>query len=289
MEKHKHNESENISIAIILNVVFTFIEFFGGLFTNSLAILSDALHDFGDSLVLILAWFAEKKSKKEANLKKTFGYKRVSLFSALLTSTILVAGSIFILIKAVPRLIHPEAVNSQVMIYIAIVGVICNGLGALKIREGKKISYKAISWHLLEDVLGWFVVLLGSIIINFFHKPIIDPIMTVAYTVFIIWGVTRNIHESINILMEGVPDHINVEEIKKDILKLSGVIGIHDIHVWSLDGESSFFTGHVVFNSIPVDIQKTKKIIKSELTKHHISHSTIELEDKDNCSGVDCR
>jgi cobalt-zinc-cadmium efflux system protein len=290
-QHHSSSISQKISIAVILNVVFTIIEFFGGLYTSSLAILSDSLHDFGDSLVLILAWFANKKSQKEPDFKKTFGYQRLSLFSAIITSTVLVVGSIFILINAIPRLLHPQPVNSSVMIIISIIGVICNGLGTLNLNDKNNHNRNRISltWHLLEDVLGWVVVLIGSIIIQFFNLPIIDPIMTLAYTAFILFNVVKNLRENLNILMEGIPENLNFHQIKQSLLKIPGIIDVHDIHIWSLDGDLNIFTGHLVINNFsPVNIKSIKKSVKSTLKTFNISHSTLEIEDKDTCSGIDC-
>lgn len=288
MDTHNHKQ-ENITWAIIINISFTVIEIFGGLFTNSLTILSDSLHDFGDSLVLILAWFAEKKALQEPDQKRTFGYKRLSLASAVITSIVLFSGSLFIISKAIPRLIHPEPVNVSGMIILGVIGVIFNGIGFFKLKSGESMNEKALSWHLLEDVLGWVVVLLGSIVMYFWNNPIIDPFMTIGYTIFILWGVSKNLQESLNILMQGVPSHISIAHIRQGLLSVKNIIDVHDIHVWSLDGETDVFTGHIVVNDEALnDVESMKKIIKTELGKHHIEHSTIELENSRFCSGIDC-
>jgi cobalt-zinc-cadmium efflux system protein len=289
MHSHNHDKSSNISWAILINLVFTGIEIVGGLYTNSLTILSDALHDFGDSLVLILAWAAEKKSRQQPDHKRTFGYRRLSLASAIFTSIVLVSGSLFILSHAIPRLLNPGPVNAQGMIVLAIIGVVFNGLGFLKLRSGQSINEKALTWHLLEDVLGWVIVLFGSIIMFFWENPIIDPLMTIGYTVFILWGVSKNIKESLNILMQGVPSHISLKHIKAGLLNIPDVVSVHDMHVWSLDGETDVFTGHVVVTGQALrGAEQTKTVIKTELAKHHIEHSTLELESESSCSGIDC-
>ncbi|MBP7700532.1 cation transporter [Candidatus Woesebacteria bacterium] len=289
MHSHDHGKTNNLSWAIVINITFTLIEIAGGLFTNSLTILSDALHDFGDSLVLILAWIAEKKSQQGPDQKRTFGYKRLSLGAAVFTSVVLMSGSLFILSKAIPRLLNPEPVHVQGMIFLAIIGVIFNGFGFLKLRSGQSMNEKALTWHLLEDVLGWVMVLIGSVVMYFWNNPIIDPIMTIGYTVFILWGVSKNLKESLNILMQGVPSHINIDHIKKGLLKVKEVVGVHDIHVWSLDGETDVFTGHVVIkDQVTSKAEEMKSLIKTELEKHHIEHSTIEIENESSCSGVDC-
>jgi len=282
-------KSSNISWVILINLSFAIIEVFGGLFTNSLTILSDALHDFGDSLVLIVAWLAEKKATTQPDQKRTFGYKRLSLASAIVTSIVMVTGSLFILSEAIPRLMHPVAVNSSGMIILGVLGVIFNGFAFFKLKGGHSMNEKTLTWHLLEDVLGWIVVLIGSIILHFWHYPILDPIMTIGYTVFILWGVIKNLKESFNILMQGVPSHIDLEHIRQGLLTVKNVVTVHDLHVWSLDGETDVFTGHIVVKDEAIAHPETvKKEVKTELGKHHIEHSTVELESESECSGIDC-
>lgn len=288
MHSHENERSENIKVAVLLNVGFTILEVIGGLWTNSLTILSDALHDFGDSVALISSYVLEKKSQKEPDSKRTFGYQRLSLLSAVFAGVVLTGGSLLILSIAIPRLISPEHVNADGMILLAIVGVVVNGAGALRLKRGASMNEKVLTWHLLEDVLGWMVVLIGSIIIKFWDSHIIDPIMTIGYTVFITWGVGKNLKETLNIFLQGVPAHIDIEQIKKGLLNISGVLGIHDLHVWSLEGETDIFTGHVVVEEkLLQDSDSTRKIIKDELSEHHIEHSTVELETENFCSGVE--
>lgn len=287
---HKHNNGEkNIRIAVFLNVTFTIIEIIGGLWTNSLAILSDALHDLGDSIVLISSWVLERKSTAPADKKRTFGYRRLSLVSALLSAAVLVGGSLFILSQAIPRLINPEHVYAPGMIGLAIVGLIFNGIGFYRLKKGSSMNERVLSWHLLDDVLGWGVILIGAIIIQFWDNHIIDPLMTIGFIAFTLWGVSKNIRETFNIFLQGVPAHINVESIKRDLLSITGVKGVHDIHVWSMEGETDIFTGHIVVDqSLLEDSSSTKKKIMEVLQHHHIEHSTVELETKDSCSGTEC-
>lgn len=290
MHQHNHNNREkNIKTAVFLNVFFTIIEIVGGLWTNSLAILSDALHDFGDSIALIVSLVAEKKAKKPADTKRTYGYQRLSLFSAIFAGVVLLAGSLFILSEAIPRLLNPEHTNAPGMIGLAILGIVINGLGVWRLKRGQSQNEKVLSWHLLEDVLGWVVILIGGIIILFWDNHIIDPIMTVGFTAFVLWGVARNIKGTFNIFMQGVPEHIDIEALKHSLQKIKGVMGIHDIHVWSLEGETDIFTGHVVVEKqVLENPDNTKKKIKQELANHHIEHSTIELESEELCSGIEC-
>lgn len=289
MHDHHSHQTRKLSWVIFLNISFTIIEIIGGLLTNSLTILSDALHDFGDSLVLILAWFAEKKAQQKPDQKRTFGYKRISLAAAIITSIVLVAGSMVILTQAIPRLFQPQTVHAEGMIFLAVVGVTFNGAGYFSLKGGHSLSQKAVSWHLLEDVLGWVVVLAGSIIMYFVDAPVIDSIMTIGYSLFILWGVSKNLKESFNILLQGVPGHIDLHHIEQGVLSVPNVVSVHDMHVWSMDGETDVFTGHfVIKDSAMKNAEHIKIAIKQELSQHHIEHSTVELESESACSGIDC-
>jgi len=283
------DREKNVGLAAALNILFTVIELIGGFLTNSLALIADALHDFADSFALIIAWYAEKKAKKPATSKMTFGYRRLSLLSATFTIIVLVTGSLFVLTQAIPRLISPEPVNAEGMVLIAVIGVTINGLGYFRLKKGMSQSEKVLSWHLLEDILGWVVLLTGSIIMRFWNKPVIDPIMTIGFTVFVLWGVSKNAKEVLNLLLEGVPEYIDIDEIKKSILSVEGVKMVHDLHVWSLEGETDLLTTHVVVEDKYLQTpDKMRQAIKSKLEEHHIEHSTLELESEGLCSGKEC-
>jgi cobalt-zinc-cadmium efflux system protein len=279
-----------VRFAAFVNFAFTIIEIVGGLWTNSLAILSDALHDFGDSIALLVSWLFERGAKRAPDARYTFGYQRLSLFSALFSAFVLVGGSIVIIFQAIPRFFNPESVNAFGMVGIAVIGITFNGLGFFLLKRGESLNEKVLSWHLLEDVLGWIGILVGGIIIYFWKFYLIDPIMTVALTVFILYNVAKNLKEAISILLQGVPKHINLEAVKQDIKAVKGVLEMHDIHIWSLEGETDVFSAHVVVDEETLEKrpQLTKQTIKETLEKHHIEHSTIELEGKDQCTGMVC-
>jgi len=281
---------ERVRFAALLNVIFTVLELVGGFWTNSLAIFSDALHDFGDSVALIVSWLFERGAKRSPDASRTFGYQRLSLFSALFSASILIGGSIVIIFQAIPRLLNPETVNATGMVGIAITGIIFNGAGFFLLKKGESLNEKVLSWHLLEDVLGWVGILVGGVIIYFWKFYLLDPIMTIGLTVFILYSVTKSLKEAINILLQGVPKHINLEAVKQDITTISGVMGIHDIHIWSLEGETDVFTAHVILDdeALKKQPEQIKQKIKGTLIKHHIEHSTIEIENKYHCTGNIC-
>jgi cobalt-zinc-cadmium efflux system protein len=283
------DREKRVRFAAFLNVAFTVLEIAGGIWTNSLAILSDALHDFGDSVALLVSWIFERGARRQPDASRTFGYQRLSLFSALFSASILIGGSIVIIFQAIPRFFNPELVNAWGMVGLAVIGVIFNGAGFFLLKKGESLNEKVLSWHLLEDMLGWIGILVGGVIIYFWKIYLLDPILTVALTAFILYNVTKNLREAINILMQGVPKHINLEAVKQDILAIKGVIGLHDIHIWSLEGETDVFTAHVVLDNETLrSPEPTKQTIKETLLKHHIEHSTIELESKYHCSGMIC-
>ncbi len=280
---------ERVRFAAFLNITFTIVEFVGGFWTNSLAILSDALHDFGDSIALLVSWLFEQGARRSPDTRRTFGYQRLSLFSALFSASILIGGSIIIIFQAIPRLFNPDTVNAFGMVGIAVMGILFNGAGFFLLKKGESLNEKVLSWHLLEDVLGWVAILVGGIIIYFWKFYLLDPLMTTGLTLFILYNVSKNLRETINILLQGVPEHINLEGVKKDIIAIKGVIGVHDIHIWSLEGETNVFTAHLVLDDETLKSpEPTKHAIKETLQKHHIEHSTIELERKDYCSGIVC-
>ena len=195
---HHHNGTENIRVAFWLNLAFTIIEIIGGFLTNSLAILSDALHDLGDSLSLGLAWYFQNLSKKGRDRKFSYGYRRFSLLGAIINSIVLVVGSIFIITEAIPRVMDPQSTNATGMIGLAILGVLVNGAAVLKLKKGHTQNEKVAALHLLEDVLGWVAVLIGSIIIYFTNWFIIDPLLSLGIALFILFNVYKSIKSSMS-------------------------------------------------------------------------------------------
>lgn len=283
------SKERRILYAVLLNVSLTILEVIGGFWTNSLAILSDAIHDFGDSVALGSSWVLERKAKKIPDKLRTYGYQRLSLFSALFSAMVLVSGSLIIFFQAIPRLYNPQLVDASGMFGLALIGILLNGFGVILLKKGQSQNEKVLSWHLLEDVLGWIIILIGSVTIFFWDIYIIDPIMTMGLTGFILYNVLKNLKETTNILLQGVPGHISIKHVEKNILDIGGILGVHDIHVWSLEGETDVFTGHIIVDDKHFgkpDQIRTK--IKKLLLKHHIEHSTIELERDGFCSGLEC-
>lgn len=278
---HHHDHSEgNIKVAFFLNLAFAIIEIIGGLWTNSVAILSDALHDLGDSLTLGVSWYFAKVAKKDRNRKYSYGYKRFSVLGALINSIVLVSGSIFIIIEAIPRLIDPVKPNTEGMIYLAIGGVIVNGLAAFRLSKGHSLNEKAVYMHLLEDILGWIAVLIGAFVMHFWDFPVVDPILSVLIAAFILYNVVKNLRESFQIILQGTPSDIDVEKIQTAILSIPKVLDVHDCHIWSMDGSYHILSIHLVIaeDLSLSELEGIKHETKDRASQLGINHTTIEFE-----------
>ena len=277
---HSHNHSgeessKNIIIAFFLNLVFAIIELIGGLLTNSVAILSDSVHDFGDSISLLIAWLFQKKSQQTRDAKYSYGYKRFSLLGSVFLSGVLFVGSMFIFVEAVKRLFDPQPVHAQGMFWLAILGIVVNGVAALRVKKGKSLNERVVYIHIMEDVLGWFGVLVVSIVMLFVDIPILDPILSVAITIWVLYNVYNNLRDTFKILLQAVPGDVDIEKLKQDIEGIENLISIHDFHIWTQDGISHVMTLHAVAD-------KDQFIIKEKIREiaqtHDVSHVTVEFE-----------
>lgn len=277
---------KNILIAFILNLFFSIFEFIGGTITNSVAIISDSIHDIGDSLSIGISYFLEKKSKKKPDNKYTYGYVRYSVIGSIITTTILIVGSILVIYNAIKRLINPVDINYNGMIIFAIIGTLVNFLAAYFTKDGHSLNQKSVNLHMLEDILGWLVVLIGAIIMRFTDIKIIDPILSILVALFIFINAIKNLKTIIDIFLEKTPSNINIEHLKEHLLKIKGVEDIHHIHIWSIDGYNNYATLHVVTKS---DSKKIKHLVKEELSEHGIIHTTVELEEPgEHCEEEHC-
>ena len=277
---------KNILIAFVLNLVFSIFEFIGGIFTNSVAILSDSIHDLGDAFSIGLSYFFEKKSKKNADNKYTYGYIRFSVLGGVITTTILLVGSTLVIIGAVKRLFDPVDINYNGMILFAVIGVILNFLAAYITRKGDSINQKAVNLHMLEDVLGWIVVLIGAIVMKFTDIRILDSLMSIGVAVFILINAIKNLKKVLDLFLGKTPDNVDIDILKEHILKIKGVDDIHHIHVWSIDGYKTLATMHIVTKV--KNISNLKKSIRKELEEFNIYHAILETEDEA-CDDKECK
>ena len=274
----------NILIAFLLNFFFSIFEFIGGIFTNSISIISDSVHDFADSISIAISFILEKISKKRPNKNYTYGYIRYSVLGAVITTIILLIGSTLVICSAIKRIINPEEVNYSGMIIFALVGVIINFIAAKVTKHGHSLNQKSVNLHMLEDVFGWLIVLIGAIIMKFTDISIIDPILSLIVAIFILLSAFKNMKSIITIFLEKVPEGIDINDIKKSIKNIEGVIDVHHIHIWSLDGYKNYATIHVVTDS------NVKEEIRHLLLHKGIQHVTIEIESSNEvCNDKNCK
>ena len=284
--RHEDNISKNISVAFFLNLFFVVVEVIGGLFTNSIAILSDALHDFGDCLSLAVAWAFQKKATQKRNRKYTYGYKRFSLLGSIFLSGVLFVSSVFVLYEAGKRALDPQEVNARGMLWIAIAGVLINGAAALRLKKGSSLNERAVFLHIMEDVLGWIAVFIVSIVMLFVNLPVLDPILSIVISLWVLTNVFRNMRDTLRIMLQATPDTVSIEDLEKKLDAIEDVISVHDLHLWTMDGESHIMTLHVVSNTI--NPERLKRHIIDMAKPFHIDHVTIEIEKPDTACQHNC-
>ncbi len=293
MNGHNHHNigSRRIGVAFFLNFSFTIIEFIGGLLTNSTAIMADAVHDLGDTISIGLAWWLSRISGKHPDDAFTYGYYRFSLLGALVNGVVLVVGSIWVLSQSLPRLLSPEMPVAEGMFWLAVLGVSVNGYAAWKLSKGKTLNERVLNWHLLEDVLGWVAVLIVSIVLMFVDWPILDPVLAIAFTLFILVNVLKNTYQTIKIFLQSVPDNAMLDEVRNKLNGLEHVNAIHSLNLWSLDGERHVLTAHLEIDQlISVNEQKLiKQEISRRLADFSLAHTTIEFEFPEEACRDDCK
>ena len=266
---------KNILFAFILNLTFSIFEFIGGTVTGSVAIISDAMHDIGDAASIGLSYFLERKSKKEPDEIYTYGYTRFSVIGSLITTVILLCGSAAVVYNAILRIFTPVEINYSGMILFAVIGTGVNLFAAILTKDGHSLNQKAVNLHMLEDVLGWIVVLIGALVMKFTDFAIIDPIMSIGVSVFIFINAIKNVKNVENLFLEKIPANIKIEEIKHHLCEIDGVLDIHHIHIWSIDGYNHCATMHIVTDDESGEI---KKKVRRELEEFNVAHVTLELE-----------
>lgn len=270
---HTHSGNQNILKAFFINFIFTIIEFAGGLFTGSTAILSDAIHDLGDSLTLGLSYIFTKIAKLKPNDKFTYGFRTINSLVSLCVSMLLIMSSLFIIYYAFLNFNSSHEIKTVATIIIAILGVIFNTSIALSLHSGKNIVDKAVFNHMLEDVLGWIAVLLGGIIIYFTQWFWIDPLLSILIALFISYNAVRNIADSIFILLKSVPINVDINKLKNELTSLEAVNNINDLHIWTSDNELIYASIHLCANSYDV-----KEKVREIFEHFDIEHTTIEID-----------
>lgn len=279
---HHHGSADGrLGLAFFLNLGFAIIELIGGLLTNSLAIISDAFHDLGDCFAIGIAWYLEKKSKQKSSAGFSYGYRRLSVMAALITGVILFVGSCLIVVNALPRLFAPQQPEVPGMIGLAILGLLVNGAAAYRVSKGVSLSERMILLHLMEDVLGWAVILVGALIMYWKPIPVLDPVMAIGVAIWVLWNAFNNLKETMKVFLQATPRQFEITHVEDSVRGMSEVHDLHHTHIWSMDGEHHILTTHlIVKETITLEqVHDLKGRIKKDLfAKFHIQEATIEVE-----------
>lgn len=277
---------KNILVAFLLNLSFSVFELFGGLFTNSVAIMSDAIHDIGDAASIGISYFLEKKSKKHPDKTHTFGYLRYSVVGSVITTVILLVGSLFVVINAVSRLLTPQDIHYNGMLFFAVIGLAVNAVATYFTRDGDSLNQKAVNLHMFEDVLGWAVVLIGAVVMRFTAWKWIDPVLSIGVAIYIFIHAFSHLKEALDLFLVKAPHGMDIDDIAHHVKEIDGVLDVHHVHAWSMDGNLHYATMHVVTNREHAAI---KKAVKEALHHHGIVHATLELENEhEHCEEEHC-
>ncbi|MBN2722030.1 MAG: cation transporter [Campylobacterales bacterium] len=289
---HTHETSgKNLFITIILNAVITLAQIIGGVLSGSLALLSDAMHNFSDVLALVLAWWSHQIANKPRDEYKTFGYKRAEILAALFNASVLIGIGILLIIEAIDRFIHPQALNSTLVIVLGGLGVVINTLSVFIIKEDShdNMNIKAAYLHLLGDVMTSVGVVVGGILMYYFGVFWIDSLVSILIAGYLIVSSLPLVKDSISILMQTVPEGIDIQKIKQDVEAFEGIGNIHHLHIWNLGEHDIFLEAHIDFEK-DLSISQSNKIlnaIKDKLkSDYHILHITFQIE-YNNCDNTD--
>ncbi len=272
---------KRILLAFLLNLFFSLVEFVGGTLTGSVAIVSDSIHDLGDSLSIGISYFLESISKKEPDEKHTYGYSRFSVLGSVITTSILLVGSAIMIYRSVLRILNPVEINYNGMIILAVFGAVINLVAAYFTHDKSSLNVKAINLHMLEDVLGWVVVLVGAIVMKFTDIAIIDPLLSIGVAIFILVSAIKNLKVILDVFLEKTPSNVSLKKITEKLCEIDGVVDVHHLHVWSIDGYNNFATLHLVTED---GTGAVKKEVKKQLSELSICHATVETEKP----GEDC-
>ncbi len=285
--RHQHDTTASLRAAFLLNLGFAIVEVVGGILTNSLAILSDSLHDLGDSLAIGLSWLLERGSQRSRDGQYSYGYRRLSLLGALINALVLILGSLLILTQAVPRLLRPERLNAGGMLGLALLGIAVNGAAALRMRAGRNLNARIITWHLLEDLFGWVAVLVVAVALLFTEAYILDPLLSILITAYVVYNVLRNLRRTAAIFLQAAPEDLDVHALQHQLEQIPSVLSTHHTHAWSLDGEHHVLTTHLVVpaQATKDDLVRVKRAALAMTDRLDLAHTTIEIEYEDE----DCR
>lgn len=279
LHDHRDTSEGRLLMVFALNACFTIIEFVGGYLTQSTAIMADAVHDLGDTLAIASALILNRLGQKRSDANFTYGYRRLSLFGALFNALVLVIGCVWILTEALLRFNQAIVPNAQGMMWLALLGVAVNGVAALQLSAGKTMNERVLNWHLLEDMLGWVVVLAAAIALHFVQWTWLDPALSMAFSLFILFNVLRSLKETLRLFAQANPDRKLSQQIIGALTSIKQVQGLHHFHMWSLDGDKHVVSAHIKLNKSDASSHAdVKREINTRLKPFNIHHTTFELE-----------
>ena len=277
---HHHHEGagNNILAAFFINLTFTAISLVGGWLTNSMAIISDSIHDLGCTLSIALAWLFERIAKHHPTARFNFGYCRFALLGAFVNAAILLSGSSVVFYESVKRMSSPEEVNAEGMLWFAILAILFKGVAVWRTWKGASVNQRMVSLHLLGDCLGWVAVLMASAVMMFVEIPLLDPILSVCISLYILYNVVRNLVTAFRIVLEGVPSSVNYEALHGEVATLQGIDEIHALRVWSMDNvhHAAEVELTTTLESLR-EVEQLKASLRTLLAAHGIVQTTVDV------------
>ena len=291
MDMTRKKMKSRLALPFFLNLFFTVFEILGGFYTGSVAILADAVHDFGDSIAIGLSWLLDLKAKQKPDARFTYGYGRYSLLGGMISSLILVGGAAAVIGESVPRILNPTVVDATGMIAIAVFGVVVNGAAAYTAAKGKTLNEKAVGLHLFEDVAGWIAVLIGAVAMAIWDVFVVDAILSLAFTVYILFHVFKNLREIMAVFLERSPAGFDPAKVAVAAVDGTDVLSVHHVHLWSVDGTNPLVTLHAVVRSeaTAAELESIRAALRERLEGIGIPHATIEVEtDPRTCEDAEC-
>ena len=276
---HGEGAGKNILSAFFINLTFTIISIIGGWLTNSMAIISDSIHDLGCTVSIALAWLFERIAGHKPTHHFTFGYRRFTLLGAFVNAFILLGGSSIVLYESIGRLAHPEAVDAEGMLWFALLAILFKGLAVWRTWKGTSVNQRMVSLHLLGDCLGWVAVLVASAVMLFVEATLLDPILSVCISLYILYNVVHNLIVAFRIVLEGVPASIDYKALKAQAAALPGIAGIEALRVWSMDNEHH--TAEAVLTTTLAtwnEVEVLKESLRTLLAQYGVEQCVIEVK-----------
>ena len=267
----------SIWLAFFLNLSYAIVEFIAGGIFGSSAVLADSVHDLGDAIAIGLSALLETISNREEDRQYTLGYKRFSLLGAMLTAVILMIGSVLVILENVTKIVHPQPVNEEGILWLGIIAVAINVLASLVVRKGKTKNESILSLHFLEDTLGWLAVILMAIILRYTDWYILDPLLSLVISIFILSKAIPRFWSALKIFLDAVPEGVDIKQVKKDLEQLDHVASVNQLNLWTMDGLEKNAIVHVCLEEIE-HIEYCKESIRNLLKDYGFQNVTIEVD-----------